>query len=561
MANNAASNFDAMAPTIVPNSDASSDGSVASPAKQHVALIEGSQPDYSGELRNLSTERLKTAALIQCAAFVAFFIRNLFVLDQFQTTVDWLLLTAHVVMMLVSGLVGIRLLCGCVHTRRHYRLAELALFGGAALFLVLVNYNGIIRAAQTRDLPPVAVPWLLLIFTYALYIPNDWKRATAVIVPMALCPLAVLLVARFTSPEVAETLRTHTRFEGGLTEIIIVMVLAAVAAIWGAGRISNLRSEAFEAQRLGQYRLKQRLGSGGMGDVYLAEHVLLKRPCAVKVIRPDKAGDPQLLARFEREVRSAARLTHWNSIEIFDYGRADDGTFYYVMELLPGMNLDQMVREHGPLPAERVIHFLQETCDALAEAHALGLIHRDIKPANIFAAQRGGLYDVTKLLDFGLVRSLHQQEDADLHLTHTGSVTGSPLFLSPEQALGDEVDGRTDIYSLGAVGWYLLTGRPPFVADNPIKVILAHAHEDVEPPSRHAADVPADLEAVILRCLAKRPADRFPSVHVLQRALQMCEASGRWTRESAAAWWTSRNSSQAQSNVTEADPPLAATVV
>jgi len=267
-----------------------------------------------------------------------------------------------------------------------------------------------------------------------------------------------------------------------------------------------------------------------------------------------------VLARFEREVRATARLTHWNSVEIFDYGRAADGTFYYVMELLPGMNLDQMVRQYGPLPSERVIHFLEQTCDALSEAHALGLIHRDIKPANIFAAQRGGLHDVTKLLDFGLVRLQHQREQ-DLHLTGTGMVTGSPQYLSPEQAIGDEVDGRTDIYSLGAVGWYLLTGRPPFIGENAVKLILAHANQEVEPPSRYAPDVAADLEAIIMRCLAKKPADRFQTVEELRQALLHCEGAERWTRDSAAAWWTGLKDRMQPADIVDADASLAATVV
>src|SRR5688572_18036212 len=176
---------------------------------------------------------------------------------------------------------------------------------------------------------------------------------------------------------------------------------------------------------MGQYKLKQLIGSGGMGEVYLAEHQLMKRPCAIKVIRPEKAGDPKVLARFEREVQATARLSHWNTIDIFDYGRADDGTFYYVMEYLPGMNLSELVRKHGPLPAGRAIYLIRQACDALQEAHDLGLVHRDIKPANIFAASRGGVCDVVKLLDFGLAKPL-----ADLgaaHLTAEGTITGSPL--------------------------------------------------------------------------------------------------------------------------------------
>jgi eukaryotic-like serine/threonine-protein kinase len=287
---------------------------------------------------------------------------------------------------------------------------------------------------------------------------------------------------------------------------------------------------------LGQYRLCRLIGSGGMGDVYLAEHQMMKRPCAIKLIRPGKAHDPQALARFEREVRATAKLSHWNTIEIFDYGRTEDGTFYYVMEYLPGLSLAELVDKHGPLPAPRAVHLLSQSCDALAEAHAAGLIHRDIKPGNIFAAQRGGIHDVAKLLDFGLAKPI--ATETPVQLTQEGSITGSPLFMSPEQALGDsEPDARSDIYSLGAVAYYLLTGVPPFDGDRAVKIILAHAQQEVVPPSRLRSDIPPDVEQIVMRCLAKNPADRYPSAAALRQALSECVAAGGWTHEDAAGWW------------------------
>jgi serine/threonine-protein kinase len=314
------------------------------------------------------------------------------------------------------------------------------------------------------------------------------------------------------------------------------MAVGAVPATMGVYTIGQLRRAAFEARQLGQYRLRQRLGGGGMGEVFLAEHQLMKRPCAIKVIRPDKAGDPKVLARFEREVQITAQLSHWNSIEIFDYGRTDDGTFFYVMEYLPGMSLDQLIERHGPQPASRVIYLLRQVCDALREAHGMGLIHRDIKPANIFAAQRGGQYDVAKLLDFGMVKPVVSGFDA-APLTQEGAITGSPLFMAPEQATGSEPDARTDIYSTGAVAYQLLTGRPPFVADNPLKVLLAQVQQPPEPPSELNPQVPADLEEVVLRCLAKEPRDRYPDVVELAAALDNCSDAHRWTPEDAARWW------------------------
>ena len=300
--------------------------------------------------------------------------------------------------------------------------------------------------------------------------------------------------------------------------------------------IKGLRRQAFAARQLGQYRLIGRLGAGGMGEVYLAEHRMLKRLCAIKFIQPEQAGDPQVLARFEREVRMTARLSHWNTVEIFDYGRTEDGTLFYVMEYLPGLNLEDLLERHGPLPAERVIHLLRQACQGLQEAHAGGLVHRDIKPANVFAAHRGGQYDVVKLLDFGLVKPV--AEIASARLTQEGAISGTPLYMSPEQARGlGDVDARSDIYSLGALAYTLLCGRPPFERTSPLDLIIAHVHDEVVPPSQLQAGVPADLERIVLRCLAKRREDRFQDAHSLEQALAECAAADQWTQAQAARWW------------------------
>jgi serine/threonine-protein kinase len=375
-----------------------------------------------------------------------------------------------------------------------------------------------------------------LIFTYALFIPNTWQRAAIVLGAMGLMPAVILAYLYWFVPEFSQLAAT-VAYSGFISGQVLIIAIAVMVGVVGVHTIGTLRREAFAARQLGQYRLKQRLGSGGMGEVYLAEHQMMKRPCAVKLIRPEKAGDPRMLARFEREVRATAKLSHWNSIDIYDYGRTADGTFYYVMEYLPGHNVGELVAEYGPMRPARALYLMDQVCAALAEAHGIGLVHRDIKPANIFCAYRGGVFDVAKLLDFGLAKPT-VEVNGEAQLTMEGTVTGSPLFMSPEQASGeDNVDGRSDIYSLGAVMYYLLTGQPPFMSDNPLKVLIAHASEEVVPPRQINPELPVELEEIVLRCLEKDPDHRFQDVAELRRALAELEFSDTWSSERAAEWW------------------------
>jgi serine/threonine protein kinase len=287
---------------------------------------------------------------------------------------------------------------------------------------------------------------------------------------------------------------------------------------------------------MGQYVLNERLGEGGMGEVYLAEHRLLKRPCAVKLIRPDKVQDPRTLVRFEREVQTTAKLRHPNTVSIYDYGMLDDGSFFYVMEYLPGLSLQQLVERCGPLPPGRVIYLLRQVCGALFEAHSIGLVHRDIKPANVHTCQLGGQHDVAKLFDFGLVQTPFSGDEAS-RVTQTGSVVGTPDFMSPEQVTGEEIDCRSDVFSLGAVAYFLLTGQLPFEGNNPLSVMYARVKEPVRPPTHHRPDLPPDLERVVLRCLAREPASRFTDTKALDKALAECTAASEWDEERAQIWW------------------------
>jgi serine/threonine-protein kinase len=422
---------------------------------------------------------------------------------------------------------------------RALRGVELVVFGLMAAFLAKYRYTSLTHgpagdwegpAHQDLFVSHVAIInnglWHFLTISYGVFIPNTLRRCVRVVALLTVTPLAVTVLAAWQQPEVRDQL-------GFLLSVTALgMLFSAALAVYGSHKISTLRREAMAARQLGQYRLKGRLGAGGMGEVYLAEHRLLKRPCAVKLIRPERAGDPQNLRRFEREVQATARLKSLHTVEIYDYGHAEDGTFYYAMEYLPGLSLDELVTCYGPLPPARAVHFLRQLCDALREAHAAGLIHRDIKPGNGMACEPGGLCDVVKLLDFGLARP-PDGGGAGTRLTQEGLIVGTPDFMSPEQARGEALDARSDLYSLGALAYFLLAGRPPFEGRSVLETLTAHLHQ----PPPELTGAPADLAAVVRRCLAKNAADRYPDAESLGRALAACACAGGWTEEQARAWW------------------------
>jgi serine/threonine-protein kinase len=510
--------------------------------------VAGSGPHLTKETEALLRLRLRAAAFILLIGFGVFLIRHVASLFLGEEPSP-VLLIAHVLVVLVLGVCAAPLCRDCTVSLKKLRFSELIIFGLPAAFFLMLQHRNALEDAGRGITPPAMPFWVLLICTYGMFIPNTWRRAAVVTGVMALAPVLLIIGMALIYPQVAAVMRVM-----GVVQHVLVLGVAAAAAVFGTHLINKLRREVYEAKQIGQYRLIEQLGTGGMGDVYLAEHRMLKRPCALKLIHPERAGDPRVLARFEREVRATARLSHWNTVEIFDYGRTDDGTFYYVMEYLPGLSLEALIKRHGPLPAERVVHLVRQVCQALREAHAIGLIHRDIKPGNVFAAERGGLFDVAKLLDFGLVKPLADPES--VRLTLDGAISGTPLFMSPEQARGrGEVDARSDIYSLGAVTYALLTGRPPFGGSHPMDVVVAQIHEEPTRPSQHQPDVPADLEAVVLRCLAKRPEDRYENVDQLEQALSECAAADRWTQAHAARWWQEHDQPMAPTVEQSADRP------
>lgn len=329
---------------------------------------------------------------------------------------------------------------------------------------------------------------------------------------------------------------------------ILTWCVAAVAMTTVSSRvIFGLRAEIRKVRRLGQYTLEEKLGEGGMGIVYRASHAMLRRPTAIKMLSPEKTGEENI-RRFEREVQLTASLSHPSTVVIFDYGRTPLGIFYYAMEYLDGLNLEQLVKHDGPQPPARVVHILHQVCGALAEAHGVGLIHRDVKPANIILSERGGMPDVAKVVDFGLVKPFETTStSASLAVTSANVLIGTPLYMAPEAISGGfPVDGRSDLYALGAVGYSLLTGTPVFQAKNVVEVLAQHLQTAPEPPSARIDGIPPDLEQVVLRCLAKRPGDRYDDASSLQHALGRCAQHLPWATDLALQWWTEFKVARAQ---------------
>lgn len=319
----------------------------------------------------------------------------------------------------------------------------------------------------------------------------------------------------------------------GLMALLVTAVLTLLAwSSLGARQQRRLAQAEAKAEKLGQYQLSRKLGEGGMGEVYLAHHALLRRPTAVKLIRATSADDDRV--RFEREVQLGCRLTHPNTIAIYDFGHTVDGRFYYAMEYLDGMDLAKVVSKHGRLPCGRVVHLLAQVCASLAEAHDLRLVHRDVKPENIMVCLRGGVPDLVKVLDFGLVKSL---DAASPRLTVSTTVCGTPAFIAPEYVQGREIDGRADLYAVAAVAYFLLTGEVPFERASIVDTLLAHVNETPRPIAGFRDDVPSDLEAVVLRGLAKIPEARFENAREMRDALLACACVGDWPEAAARAWW------------------------
>jgi len=328
-------------------------------------------------------------------------------------------------------------------------------------------------------------------------------------------------------------------FFGLVFPYIVILLMVYV----GSRIISSLGAAVRKARELGSYRLVRRLGEGGMGEVWRAEHRMLARPAAIKLIRPVAGATDiqhrQLVKRFEREAQATALMRSPHTLELYDFGVAEDGTFYYVMELLDGFDLDELVERFGPVPPERVVHMIRQVCFSLGEAHEAGLIHRDIKPANLYTCRYGRDVDFMKVLDFGLVKQGDGPDAGADRLTGEQLVVGgTPAFMAPEQAVGDTVDGRSDLYSLGCVAYWLLTGTLVFKGRTPVETMMMHVHVQPDRPSLVTnRSIPPELEAVVLACLAKEPTQRPQTADELAARLGSVELGNQWTQARAREWW------------------------
>jgi serine/threonine-protein kinase len=403
----------------------------------------------------------------------------------------------------------------------------IAFIGGVVLKLV----PGPMRMPEGWGISEICV----LILIFPVIVPNTPRKTLlAALAAASMDPLGVLL-AWGVGKEMPSAASLFIAYFPNYICAVLTLIPSLI--------LSRLGQQLSEARELGSYRLKRQLGRGGMGEVWQASHRLLARDAAIKVIQPENLGIGKdaavLLQRFEREAQATANLHSPHSISLYDFGITDDGTFFYVMELLEGINLQTLVKNYGPQPANRTIHLLRQACDSLTDAHQSNLVHRDIKPSNIQICRYGHRVDFIKILDFGLVFTREENSEDIARLTDEGSIPGTPAFMAPEMALGgQEIDGRADIYALGCVAYWLLTGQPVFKRETFMRTIVAHLNEDPVPPSQCTElNIPASLENVLLSCLEKAPDRRPQSAQELDKLLAACGRESVWTEQQAEVWW------------------------
>ncbi|MFC1611704.1 serine/threonine-protein kinase [Myxococcota bacterium] len=480
---------------------------------------------------------VRTAGSVALALLVVLLIRDILS----ETPIMW---TSPAILGLIGVATAMSFAPWVAREVARLRVAELVIVLSFVTFLGLRTFRLLAEdptagiALWNRSL----LQFALIMGFYGLFVLNSGRRAALVMLPIAATPVVVAWVAGLPRSDLVE----------GTLLIAFAFAVSVVAALMVGFLLNRMAEKTAETQ----YEMIEKIGSGGMGDVWLARHRSLARPAAIKLIRPDAISTDvgaasRALRRFEREARTTAALRSPNTVEVYDFGVAGDGTFYYVMEYLDGWDLDQLIRAHGPLSPERAIYLLDQVCESLADAHGKSLIHRDIKPANLHVSRMGTWCDFMKVLDFGLVKPEESPTpDADISLD--GGFTGTPAYISPEMAVGGQnIDARSDIYGLGCVAYWMLTGRLVFDETTPMGMAVAHASVEPTPPSVHTElDIPEELDRIVLKCLAKDPTARFQNVGELQEALAACPTKNAWDRRRAERWWTGhRPMRQAAANI------------
>jgi eukaryotic-like serine/threonine-protein kinase len=491
----------------------------------------------SAEILSRSARRLRVLALMYAFTFVmAGYVSNLIFPDArailLSSPLYWL-----------PGLVAIAIALGVAAITVFANLPLATLMNVALVFLVVSNFG--IAIAEYAHLGHIesGVVWMGLSWV------GVWTSLFTVVIPTRPVKALIATIASVSSvPLVIGWMMLSGRTPFTLTPtrfffaIVFPYVLIVALAYAGQRVVYALGKEATRAQELGSYRLIERLGKGGMGEVWRATHRLLARPAAIKLLHMstgDGSAGELAMRRFEREAQVTSQLRSPHTVELWDFGVAGDGRFYYVMELLDGLDLDALVKRHGPIPAERAIVLLRQVCQSLAEAEGHGLVHRDIKPANILVCRYGGEYDFIKVLDFGIVK-VRNAASPEAVVTQENVLRGTPAFIAPEQVLSsDEIDGRADIYSVGCVAYWLLTGDLVFRGETPIAVMMHHAHTAPVPVSeRTELPIPPELDRLILSCLEKDPAKRPQSARELSRRLAAVPVTRAWNEEDAEGWWS-----------------------
>jgi len=421
---------------------------------------------------------------------------------------------------------------------KQWSLRSLLIIDFALMTFALLLSHFIAVVFDRNAIPTFAIAILLFLHAAALPAPVASQAGLAIIGTLGFPVMAIVAYAFLpTIQQYWLTTESIDAFRASLFEGVFQLGILGAISVGITKGLHHMRLSLHQAKRLGSYIIEREIGRGGMGMVFLAQHALLCRPSAVKVMQPVPGEGDASLLRFEREVHLCAKLTHPNTVIVYDYGRTESDTFYYAMEYLEGLNLQDMVERFGPVAPERAVFILLQVCGSLAEAHANNIVHRDIKPSNVFLTFRGGVYDFAKVLDFGLAKRIIPE--GDQRITGTGIVMGTPQFIAPESVAGlESIDGRADIYSLGAVAFWLLAGAPLFEADTPVDLMVQHVTAQparVSTVSEFA--IPPALDDVVMSCLEKDPADRFQSAAELATALQNVTFDDPWTIEKAREWW------------------------